>query len=57
VQAKVGELVRGKMIDPSKESVLYKKIGQRDAHVLMAWTVFQCNGDDKKFVEALEKRC
>ena len=53
----MGELVRGKMIDPSKESVLYKKIGQRDAHVLMAWTVFQCNGDDNKFVEALEKRC
>lgn len=56
-QAKVGELVRGKLLDSSKEAVLYKKIGERDAHVLMAWTVFQCNGDDNKLVEALEKRC
>lgn len=45
------------MIDASKESLLYKRIGERDAHVLMAWTVFQCNGDDKKLVEALERRC
>jgi len=42
MQAKVGELVRTKMFkDPLIESKLYKKIGRRDAHVLMAWTVYQ----------------
>ena len=54
--AKVGELVRAKMIDVSAEPALYKMIAQQDAHILIAWTVYQCHGDDQTLAAAFAKR-
>ncbi len=42
--------------DAGLEAQLYKKIAHRDAHVLMAWTVYLCNGDDDMLVKAFEDR-
>lgn len=53
VTARIGGLKRNGHIDNALEALLYQKVSARDPHLFMAWTVYQCNGDELKFLTAL----
>ncbi|EKX53766.1 hypothetical protein GUITHDRAFT_100736 [Guillardia theta CCMP2712] len=50
---KIAILYKDGNLERDVAKIITKKVQSRDAQVMMAWTVYQCNGSDNEFVYKL----